>query len=192
VARNRKSRKRRSGQRPPRPAAPAAPSNGDSTASASPPPAAPAGGGYARLRAKDDAARAALKPLRPGERPTAVTVGAIAAGVLAVANLVALAFGYNAGDDTVSPGSDVTGTVLVAVILGLISYGMWRARYWAVLGMQTILALTIVLCALGLMQAINWWAFVLVSLMLAASGTLFWFLVKAMARIQMPERPGSS
>jgi hypothetical protein len=119
-------------------------------------------------------------------------VGAIAAGLLAVANLVALAFGYNAGDDTVSPGSDVTGTVLVAVILGLISYGMWRARYWAVLGMQTVLALTIVLCALGLMQAINWWAFVLVSLMLLASGTLFWFLIKAMARIQMPERPGSS
>ena len=39
--------------------------------------------GYARSRAKDEAARAALKPLAPGERPTAITVGAIAAGVLA-------------------------------------------------------------------------------------------------------------
>ena len=36
----------------------------------------------------------------------------------------------------------------------------------------------------------NLWAFVLVSLILVGSGTLFWFLVKAMARIQMPERPG--
>ncbi|HEY6780947.1 MAG TPA: hypothetical protein VI111_08340, partial [Thermoleophilaceae bacterium] len=50
---------------------------------------------YARSRAKDDAARAALKPLAPGERPTAVTAGAIVAALLAVANLVALAFGYN-------------------------------------------------------------------------------------------------
>jgi hypothetical protein len=130
--------------------------------------------------------------LRPGERPTAVTVGAIAAAVLALANLIALAFGYNAGEDTVSPGSNITGSLIAAAVLALVAYGMWRARYWAVLGMQTLLALTIVVSALGLMQAVNWWAFVLVSLILVLSGTLFWFLVKAMARIQMPERPGSS
>jgi hypothetical protein len=35
------------------------------------------------------------------------------------------------------------------------------------------------------------WAVVLVLLILLSSGTLFWFLIKAMARIQMPERPGS-
>jgi hypothetical protein len=147
---------------------------------------------YARARAKDDAARAALKPLRPGERPLAVTVGAVAAAVLALANLIALAFGYSPGEDTVSPGSDVTGSAITFVVLAVVAYGMWRARYWAVLGMQTLLALTIVFSALGLTQAINWWAFVLLLITLALSGTLFWFLVKAMARIQMPERPGSS
>jgi hypothetical protein len=31
----------------------------------------------------------------------------------------------------------------------------------------------------------------LVLLILVLSGTLFWFLIKAMARLQMPERPGS-
>ena len=179
MARNRKSRKRRRGAARPAPAPP--------PASAS----APAGA-YARSRARDEEARAALKPLRRGERPTAVTVGAIAAAVLALANLIALAFGYNAGEDTVSPGSNVTGSIIAAAVLGLVSYGMWKARYWAVLGMQTLLALTIVVSALGLIQAVNWWAFVLVSLILIMSGTLFWFLVKAMARIQMPERPGSS
>jgi hypothetical protein len=178
VARNRKSRKRRRGTARPAPASPS--------------PSAPAGGAYARSRARDDAARAALKPLRPGQRPTAVTVGAIAAAVLALANLIALAFGYNAGEDTVSPGSNVTGSIIAAAVLALVAYGMWRARYWAVLGMQTLLALTIVVSALGLIQAVNWWAFVLVSLILVLSATLFWFLVKAMARIQMPERPGSS
>jgi cation transport ATPase len=158
------------------------------------PPAAEASGpsGYARSRAKDEAARAALRPLRPGERPTAVTVGAIAATVLAVANLVALAFGYNAGEDTLSPGSDVTGSILTTLVVALVAYGMWRARYWGVLGMQTLLALTLVISSLALLFANSVWAALLLVIIIAAAGTLFWFLIKAMARIQMPERPGSA
>ena len=198
MARNRKSRKRRRGAARPGAAATgtsrSAPAAGGAPPSGTAPPArsAPGAGAYARSRARDEAARAALKPLRPGQRPVAVTVGAIAAAVLALANLIALAFGYNAGEDTVSPGSNVTGSIIAAAVLALVAYGMWKARYWAVLGMQTLLALTIVVSALGLIQAVNWWAFVLVSLILIVSGTLFWFLVKAMARIQMPQRPGSS
>jgi len=57
--------------------------------------------GYARGRAKDEAARAALKPLAPGERPTAVTVGAIAALAIAAANVIAMIAGWNSlGGDT--------------------------------------------------------------------------------------------
>jgi cation transport ATPase len=148
--------------------------------------------GYARSRAKDDAARAALRPLRPGERPGAVTAGAIIATLLAVANLVALAFGYNASEDTVSPGSDVTGSILTTLVVGIVAYGMWRARYWGVLGMQTLLALTLVLASLALLFANSVWAALLLVLILAGAGTLFWFLIKAMARIQMPERPSAS
>jgi hypothetical protein len=154
------------------------------------PAAAPAG--YARSRAKDEEARAALRPLRQGERPTAVTVGAIAATVLAVANLVALPFGYNPGEDTLSPGSEISGTILTALVLGIVAYGMWRARYWGVLGMQTLLALTLVISSLALVLANSWWAALLLVIIIAAAGTLFWFLIKAMARIQMPERPGSA
>lgn len=147
--------------------------------------------GYSRSRARDEEARAALRPLRPGERPVAVTVGAVAATLLAIANLVALGFGYNAGEDTVSPGSDFTGSVLAALILGVVAYGMWRTRYWGVLGMQTLLALTLVFSSLALLGAQSLWAALLLLIILAAAGTLFWFLVKAMARIQMPQRPGS-
>jgi cation transport ATPase len=156
------------------------------------PPRAPAATGYARVREKDEQARAALKPLRPGERPTAVTVGALAASALVLANLVALAFGYNAAEDTVSPGSELTGSILTTLVLGIVAYGMWKARYWAVLGMQTLLALTLVFASLALLFANDVWAAILLVLIIAAAGTLFWFLVKAMARIQMPERPGSS
>ncbi|HEX3278246.1 MAG TPA: hypothetical protein VHR40_06970 [Thermoleophilaceae bacterium] len=143
--------------------------------------------GYERSRQRDEEARAALKPLRPGERPTAVTVGAIVAGVFAVANLVAGIVGYDYG----SEGNKLTGSLVSAAILGIVAVGMWRARYWAVLGMQTLLGITIVVMALALLQAVNAWAFILVTLLLVGSGTLFWFLIKAMARIQMPERPGS-
>jgi hypothetical protein len=189
----RSSRKRRKQQRaagaPPRPPAPPAP-QADPTSSA--PEPAPRLAAYERSRAKDEAARAALRPLRPGERPTAVTVGAAVATLLAVANLVALAFGYNAGEDTLSPGSEITGSILTTVIVGVVAYGMWRAKYWGVLGLQTLLALTLITASLGLVLAESWWAALLLVLILAGAGTLFWFLIKAMARIQMPERPGAS
>jgi hypothetical protein len=147
---------------------------------------------YARGRARDEAARAALKPLVPGERPTAVTVGAIAAALLALANVIALVAGWDAGpgsgDDD---GQAIAGSLLVTAVLCAVAYGMWRARYWAVLGMQTLLAVTIIFAALGLVTAASVWAAVLLVAIVAAAGALFWFLVKAMARIQMPERPGA-
>jgi hypothetical protein len=146
--------------------------------------------GYARSRVRNEEARAALKPLAPGERPGAVTVGAVAAGLLAVANLVALVAGYNAGDDTVSLGSDLSASIIVTGLLVVLAYGMWKARYWAVLGMQTLLAITIIFASLALLTAVSVWAALLVLIILALAGALFWFLVKAMARIQMPERPG--
>jgi cation transport ATPase len=158
---------------------------------ASAPPRPPATDGYARSRERDERARASLKPLRPGERPTAVTVGAVVAAALPVANLLALAFGYNAAENAVSPGSEISGSILTTVILVVVAYGMWKARYWGVLGMQTLLALTLITASLALLFANSVWAALLLLLIIAAAGTLFWFLVKAMARIQMPERPGS-
>ena len=142
--------------------------------------------GYARGRAKDEAARAALKPLRPGERPTAVTVAAVVAGVLFAANLVALAFGYRTGESR-----ELVSTLAGAALLAVMGIGMWRARYWAVLGMQALLAITILFGSLALIAAKNAAAAILALSIVALAGTLFWFLVKAMARIQMPERPGS-
>ena len=51
--------------------------------------------GYARAReAKNEAVRAALVPLEPGERPLAVTVAAIVAALLAVANVVLCLAGW--------------------------------------------------------------------------------------------------
>jgi hypothetical protein len=146
-------------------------------------------GGYARGRAKDEAARAALTPLRPGERPTAVTVGAIVAALLAAANLIAVIAGWDgaAGED--DRARALAGSILVTGLLCVVAWGMWQAKYWAVLGMQTLLGLTLIASALGLVTAGDAGAVIVLVLIIVAAGTLFWFMVKAMARIQMPERP---
>jgi hypothetical protein len=180
----RKGRPRSAGSTPARPIAER--TNGESSPVAA---TDPAPRGYARGRAKDEAARAALKPLAPGERPTAVTVGAIAALVIAAANVIAMIAGWNSlGGDT-DEGRAVAFTFLWSAILLLVAWGMWRNRYWAVLGMQTLLGITLVLAALSLISVESAGAAVILLLILAAAGTLFWFMVKAMARIQMPERP---
>jgi hypothetical protein len=158
--------------------------NGGSSAAEEPAPR-----GYARSRAKNEAARAALKPLDPGERPGAVTVGAIVAALLAAANLIAVVFGWNGAIDDDDTARALAGSLLVTGLLCAIAWGMWRAKYWAVLGMQTLLALTVIASALGLVTAENAAAMLVLILIIAAAGTLFWFMVKAMARIQMPERP---
>jgi hypothetical protein len=177
------SRKRKKGRRrPPDARRPAPAPQAEPSAETKP-------SGYSRSRAKNEAARAALKPLAPGERPTAVTVGAIVAVVLAVANVIAMVVGWDSlGGDT-DEGRAAAFTILWSVILLVVAWGMWRSRYWAVLGMQTLLGITLVLASLSLIGAGNVGAALILVVIIAAAGMLFWFMVKAMARIQMPERP---
>ncbi|MFL5838619.1 MAG: hypothetical protein ACJ76K_18835, partial [Solirubrobacteraceae bacterium] len=115
--------------------------------------------------------------------------GAIAAVVIAAANIVAMIAGWNSlGGDT-DQGRAVAFTLLWSGILLLVAWGMWRSRYWAVLGMQTLLGITLVLASLSLISTGSVGAALILVVIIAATGTLFWFMVKAMARIQMPERP---
>ncbi len=143
------------------------------------------GGYYARQRARDEAARQALKPLAPGERPPALTIAAIVAAIIAVANLVLLAARWEV--DGREP--QVTGSILFAAVMAVGAIGLWRGRYWAVLGFQALLAITLLFASLALLTASNLQAVVLCVGIIAVSGPLFWFLVKAMARLQLPERP---
>jgi len=140
--------------------------------------------GYARARAKEDEARAGLEPLEPGERPRAVTVAAVAAAVLALANLVLLATGWDVGGRDPSP----LGAIVFAAVLLVAAVAMWQRRYWAVLGFQALLAISIITASLSLLVASNVEAVVRSLVVIVAAGTLFWFLIRAMARLQMPSR----
>jgi hypothetical protein len=136
-----------------------------------------------RSAAKDQAAREQLEPLREGERPLAVTIAAIVAALLALSNIVGLVAGIQIGDRSFSAGEVLPQAMLMLVA----AVGMWYSRYWAVLGFQALLALLIILVSLALMTAGNVLAVVVALTIIGAAGTLFWFLVKALARIQMPE-----
>jgi hypothetical protein len=144
-----------------------------------PPPPAPA-----RKPSKDDIAREALVPLVEGERPRVVTVGAVIATGMAVSTIVLFALGV----EVQGSESRAAGTLVYAGLMGAMAYGMWRARYWAVLGFQTLLVFLIVVWSWFLVTAEDVLGALLAVGIIGLAGTMFWFMVKALARIQMPDR----
>jgi hypothetical protein len=140
-----------------------------------------------RTERKNAEARAALKPLEPGERPRAVTVGAIATVGLVVANVVVYAAGLSVRGDR----PQAFGFVLFAVVMLTMAWGLWKARYWAVLALQALLAIIVLFFSLFLLRFQSVTDVLIALGVIVPASVLFYFLIKAMARIQMPERPTS-
>jgi hypothetical protein len=143
-----------------------------------------------RYEERNEEARAKLEPLEEGERPGAVTAGAIVSAVLAIIFTVSAGLaiaGVDAGGRDIKPLPIIT----FGIVLWGMTIGMWRARYWAVLGFQTVLLLVMLASAFGLVVVSSVLQAVGTTLLLAGSGTLFYFMIRAMARIQMPSSPGA-
>jgi hypothetical protein len=138
-----------------------------------------------RSEQRNAEARDKLVPLEPGERPAAVTVAAVVALVLAIGNLIAWVAGLEI--DGKRP-SLVSVAIPIAIML-VAGAGMWRAKYWAVLGFEALLGILICYLALLMVRASNLLGLIVPIAIIAPSGLLFWKLVKSMARIQMPESP---
>jgi hypothetical protein len=139
--------------------------------------------GYARAREKDEAARAALVPLAPGERPWPIVVSAVLAAVFALANVVLVLAGWEVdGKRPIASGLIFAGVMLAAAV------GMWQLKYWAVLGWEVLLGVTFIGAMLSLLRADNAQALILAVVVMVLTGPLFWLLIRQMARIQMPTR----
>ncbi|UTI64784.1 hypothetical protein NBH00_00915 [Paraconexibacter antarcticus] len=163
--------------------APAAPPVPGATA-----PDASAGAPPKKLRgeAANEAIRATLQPLRPGERPRALQSAIALAAFLGLANLVLAVMNVKVGSGT----SSRSGGIIFAVIMLGAAWGMWNLRYWAILGFQTLLAITVVIASLAVTVSSNLWALLVCLVVIATFGLQFWKLVRVMARVQMPQRPG--
>jgi hypothetical protein len=142
--------------------------------------------GYARGRERDELTRAELEPLAHGERPRAVTVATAVALFIAGANLV----GFLAGWEIDGQQPSTFGFIAFELLMLAMAAGLWRSAYWAVLGFEALLGITLIIAGMGLLVASNWRAVALSVGLFATAGPLFWFLIRAMARIQMPRWPG--
>jgi len=141
--------------------------------------------GYARAEERNQEARESLEPLAEGERPLVVTLGAVLAALIAASVLVS----YLAGAEVNGEKPRLAQVLAPALIMGVMAWGMWRARYWAVLGFQLLLVFLIFSAVFGLaVQASSVAQFAVTLGLLAVAGGFFYFMVKAMARIQMPSR----
>jgi hypothetical protein len=143
----------------------------------------------ARSEAKNEAVRETLEPLAEGERPTAVTIAAVASAVLSTVFTVSTVVAA-AGVEVRGKHPSPIPLAIIAGVLWYMTWGLWKARYWAVLGFQMLLLLFMLSAALGIVQVNSLLQAAVSLLLLGGAAWLFFKMIRAMARIQMPARPG--
>jgi hypothetical protein len=160
---------------------------------AKPPAAAVAAGSapgtVSRSERRNAALRATLTPLGPGERPWPITVGALLAALNGVVQLILFIVGVKLKVAGTRP--QAFSVIVFAVLMFVCAGGMWRMKYWAVLGFQALLAIVILTFALVLIRASSVLGAVISLVVVGAGGFLFWRLVRVLSRLQMPKYPGS-
>jgi hypothetical protein len=104
---------------------------------------------------------------------------------LALANIVLYAAGVTVRGRHTSLG----GAAIFCVLMFVAAAGMWQARYWAVLGFEALLGVSLVFAGLSITVANSIKGLLICLAILGPGGFLFWKLIRSMARIQMPERP---
>jgi hypothetical protein len=129
-------------------------------------------------------APAPLAPLGEDERPPALMAAVAVASIVAIGVLVSA---LTVKDLARHGGSLPGGVFLACVLLGL-AWGMYRRRYWAVLGFEALLSFQIIVTSLALVVAETLPAAAGCVLSIGLAGLLFWKLVRVMGRIQAQGR----
>ena len=133
---------------------------------------------------RDAELRAQLVPLAPGERPLVITACAVLCGLIAVANVVLWATGWDVRGGEVS----AVGALIPAALFAVLAVGLWRTRLLAVAGMQTLLAITAIFASGALLVSSNVVAALLSLVIVVGSGALFWPLIRINGRIGARDR----
>ena len=140
--------------------------------------------GVSKSEIRNERAREELEPLEDGERPLVVTIGALLSAGIALVTIVAWLLGTEIDGER----PNWFQVFAPAILFGVMAYGMWNRRYWAVLGFQAVMGILMVGSFLSLIAAVSVAGALTSVFILAAAGTFFWFTVKALARIQMPDK----
>jgi phosphotransferase system glucose/maltose/N-acetylglucosamine-specific IIC component len=145
----------------------------------------PSRGDRAEPGQRDAQARAALEPLGEGEWPRPLVAAIAVALLLAVVVMVGAASVH----DLNRRGGSLAGAIFLAAVLVALASGMYRRRYWAVLGFEALLAFQVIVTSLALVVASTVTAAAVCVVSIGLGGWLFWKLVRVMGRIQAGERP---
>ena len=113
-------------------------------------------------------------PLRAGPAAAAGTVAAVIALALGIGNLIAFAAALTINGKT--PG--LVSILIPSAITLVAGIGMWKAKYWAVLGFEALLGILIRYLALFLVRASNLLGCIVPIAIIVPSGFLFWKLVR--------------
>jgi uncharacterized protein (TIGR03382 family) len=123
-------------------------------------------------------------PLGDDERPPALLVATVVAGLLALGVVLGLLTVH----DLRRHGGSIPGGAFLALALAALAWGMYRRRYWAVLGFEALLAFQILVTSLALVVASTILAAALCLISMLLGGWLFWKLVRVMGRMQAGAR----
>ena len=115
-----------------------------------------------------------------------MTVSAALALAAGAGNLIAYAAGAKIAGKHPAP----SGIIAFALVMIVCAIGLWRLKYWALLGFMALLAIIATLFALLLTEASNALGFIVPPVIIAGAGFLFWKLVRVLSRVQMPRYHG--
>jgi hypothetical protein len=135
-------------------------------------------------RTTDEEARAALAPLGANERPAPLIAASAVCALLSAGVLV----GVLTLRDLSRHGGSIPGGIFLAAVLALLALGIYRRRYWAVLGFEAVLAFQLIVTSLALVLASSLLAAALCLVGIGLGGWLFWKLIRVMGRIQAGDR----
>jgi hypothetical protein len=132
-------------------------------------------------------ARAKLTPLSPGERPWSIRIGALAAVLTGGVQLALFVFGVKL--KVAGTGAKAGSTIVFGLVMFVCAGGMWMLRYWAVLGFMALLGIMLLYFSLALIKVSSLLGLAICLVGLGGGGLLFYKLVRALSRIQMPRYP---
>jgi hypothetical protein len=133
---------------------------------------------------RDERLRVTLEPLGENERPPALIAAVALSSLLALAVIV----GALTIHGLTHRGGSLPAGVFLACVFAALALGMYRRRYWAVLGFEALLAFQILVASLALVVAATITAAAACLLSVGVGGWLFWKLIRVMGRLQAGER----